>query len=324
MVLVFGLRGHSEPAQKEEKDTNRSLRVDLYGDPLPAGGIARMGTVRGRHAQAISFIAFLPDGKTVLTVCHDQIIRVWDIKTGMEFRRFGEPPNPAQEAGFPGMPGRFRATMRTAMPFHAALSADGKLLACGGQDGPMRMWNVPTGKLIHKINGPGLKIPGGGVIGIPGMMGVSNLALSPDGETVAGAAMDGTIHLWATSSAKEIRQIAQPENQNMPVSIGSSWGPMLFSPDGKTILDSFVEIGNANLTGSMRLWDIATSKKRFEIKNRGMGMYKAVFSPDGRILACSNVEGTVRLFNADSGKELRRLKEAQLWGPLVFSPDERN
>jgi hypothetical protein len=56
--------------------------------------------------------------------------------------------------------------------------------------------------------------------------------------------MDGTIHLWETSTGKEIRQIARPENQNVPLALGSLFGPLTFSPDGKEILDTTIDLGN--------------------------------------------------------------------------------
>src|SRR5437588_12366650 len=44
-----------------------NAKTDRSGDALPDGALARLGTLRWRHAEAVTFVAFLPDGKAVLT-----------------------------------------------------------------------------------------------------------------------------------------------------------------------------------------------------------------------------------------------------------------
>src|SRR5437899_9778673 len=68
---------------------------DLHGDPLPAGALARLGSVRWRHGGLTGFVAFLPDGKAVVSAAEDRLLRVWEYPSGTELRRFGlEEPDP--------------------------------------------------------------------------------------------------------------------------------------------------------------------------------------------------------------------------------------
>src|SRR5262249_30356679 len=65
-------------------------RTDRFGDPLPAGAVARLGTVRMRSHEDVDGVAFSPDGKTLATGDGGapMKIRFWDVATGKEVRRF--------------------------------------------------------------------------------------------------------------------------------------------------------------------------------------------------------------------------------------------
>lgn len=67
--------------------TQTTTREDLHGDLLPPFAIARLGTLRLRHDDIIRFAAFLPDGKSIVSVGGDQTIRVWEFPSGKELRR---------------------------------------------------------------------------------------------------------------------------------------------------------------------------------------------------------------------------------------------
>ncbi|MHC4504578.1 MAG: WD40 repeat domain-containing protein, partial [Planctomycetota bacterium] len=75
----------ARPLPKPEKKQQRP-RVDLHGDPLPEGAIARCGTVRFRHGSSVDAVAFSPDGVTLVSSGYASTLRFWDSRTGREVR----------------------------------------------------------------------------------------------------------------------------------------------------------------------------------------------------------------------------------------------
>ena len=82
--VVLGVAFEAGQAQEAAK----SAATDRHGDLLPAGALARLGSLRCRHAEPILFVAFVQDGKAVLTGGQDQVFRLWDRATGAEIRHF--------------------------------------------------------------------------------------------------------------------------------------------------------------------------------------------------------------------------------------------
>jgi WD40 repeat protein len=276
----------------------KPARTDLYGDPLPRGALARLGTVRLRHPHfsSASFMAFLADGKQVLSAANDGTARLWDTASGKEVRRFGRPRPP--------QPYSYSLGMR------AALSADGKTLATCDGDEVIRLWEVATGKEAGRLKG--IKV----VKGTKG--GATALALSRDGKAVAAAAPDGQVHVWDRATGKELRRFNEPKAKAETPAANDIFGavPLAFAPDGKTLITP------ARGGEGFIVWDVASGKETRRIQIQA-GLKEPAFicgpsfTPDGKALAWSDNQGAVHLWDPKTGKELRRL-ESKAEGTTVL------
>src|SRR5262249_14844798 len=115
-------------------------RKDAFGDALPPGALARLGTVRWRHGGAVTFGRTLEGGKRVISAANARYLRVWDAASVTELHRFGPGPKPALAVGAVfTINGRPHRTV-------AAVSADGKLIAAHFEGSLIQLWETATGK----------------------------------------------------------------------------------------------------------------------------------------------------------------------------------
>src|SRR4051794_40080486 len=57
----------------------KAARFDLYGDPLPDGALARMGTVRLRDGEGVYYPVFSHDNRTLFTRSSVGRLSGWDL-----------------------------------------------------------------------------------------------------------------------------------------------------------------------------------------------------------------------------------------------------
>jgi len=213
-----------------------------------------------------------------------------------------------------------KATMQVGVKGHAmkssinsiAFSPDGKALICAGDDKPLKLLDVESGKIICKLKGH--------------KDNVESVAFSPNGKLIASGSMDNTVRLWDVENKKEIATLKGHK--------GSVWD-VAFSPDGNTV-------ASGSSDGTIKLWDImrrvenATLKilssqeknntefipwvygltlvggkilpKKIDNKEIRPGIYAVAFNPDGRLLACASQDGTIRMWDVEQRTEVATLK----------------
>ena len=299
----------------------KAERLDCYGDPLPQGALARMGTVRGRLPGLVTCCAFSRDGKILVAAGGDAAIHLFDAETGRPLRELHHHKKDV-----------------TCLAF----SPDGKMLASGSEDGTLCLWDWPAGKVLrqfpaHKEGVRVLAFAGTGKFLASGgkdkriclwdpatgrelrhLSGhkdvVTAVAVSPDGRFVASGERSDPVRLWDAASGRLLHQ-----NQ-----AGALWVQSLaFSPDSKLVALSvdFLKIG---------LWDVATGKIVRRLNGQLSGSISSVaISPDGRSVAAAATNRSLVLWDAATGKILHQLRGSNyIRQPggitcLAFSPDGR-
>src|SRR5262249_12638258 len=86
MLMVGSSSGAAPPERGSASGPGKPVRVDRYGDPLPPGALARVGTVRFRHEDSVCSVAFSPDGKSLAASGYGGT-RLWEVSTGRELRQ---------------------------------------------------------------------------------------------------------------------------------------------------------------------------------------------------------------------------------------------
>jgi WD40 repeat protein len=260
-----------------------SAPVDRYDDPLPPRALARMGTIRLRHGDAVSFAGFAADGKTLIAAGADQVIRFWDPATGKELRHI----KPAEGQGFSSI----------------QLSADGTTLAAVIDNQTIQLWDAATGKELRKRTVQNSNL---------------NIALSADAKTIAFFANDQTLRVWDTTAAEGPRVLAklEPPIQNQP---RFSPGVLALSPDGKVLALG----GTHGQDGVVRRWDVAAAKELDRWPGFAGGVQALAFAPDGKGLAVADGrQQAIHLLNLATSKVLREFA-GQRGGATApaFAPD---
>jgi len=173
-----------------------------------------------------------------------------------------------------------------------SFSPDGKFLASGSWDKTIKLWEIPSGKLLKTFKGDSLN--------------TYSLSFSPDGKLLASCS-DNVVKLWKIPSGN---LAAALKGHSKPVYSVS------FSPDGKLLAS-----GSGDKT--VRLWDIQTGELLKTLDNNFNEVTCVSFSRDGKLFASGCNNDTVKIRDIPSGNLLKELK-AESYEEIIsfsFSPD---
>ena len=218
-------------------------------------------------------------------------IYIWDLRTG----RLGR-----ELAGHSGV------------VTSLAVSPDGRVLASGGADQVVKLWDMADGRELRRMEGH--------------LGAAEKIAFSPDGRLLVSADGYYVLPLWDVATGHELHRYEDADFALSPNgrllatarSLGrelcqiSVWDlttgrllnraehnfniyRLVFSPDSRLLA-----VGS----GTLRLLDGTTACELFNLSGHPLAIFGIVFSPDGKLLTSAGREGTLRLWETSSGREV--------------------
>ncbi len=308
---------------KNETRVKPGVRSDGYGDPLPPGTLARMGTVRDFIGEGSSRIIFSPGGQfvTASSAFISPKLRLWDPANGRVVREFTELYHLGIGAGY------------------VAFSPDGKQIAAANYE-VVWLGTTDTGYMIRVF---------------PGHEYIEGIAFSPD-STVLVVKNAGAVWFWDIASGARTRWPSLAGYRPFTFTyffevvgwrrLGSALS-LRFGVSGR-------EIGSARQQGynrdipfpvamsrdrqvmasnsrdnTIRLWNVTTGRPmRSLLRYRvppGLIIenmeHQVEFSPDGKLVAAGDTLTSLSLWDVDTGSLYRRFHGVEIEMGFAFAPD---
>jgi eukaryotic-like serine/threonine-protein kinase len=199
-----------------------------------------------------------------------------------------------------------------------AVSADGKNLVMGCDNGDVKFWDVAAEKVLWTLKAHQTPVwtlalsPRGDLLAtgsddqavvwdvktqqkvhaLHETGGVRALAFDPEGEKLATGGRNGAVKVWDTHTGAKLFEVAGHSGSVVAIA---------YAPDGKTL-------ATAGGDKTIKLWDAAKGGPKLTLAGHESGVYGIAFAPTGRYLASGGWDHTVRLWDLDSGSQLAKLE----------------
>lgn len=254
-------------------------------------------------------MAFSPDGKYLVVSTMDDIFLLWSVSSGREVARLktvGAKVCGANAFSYYGT---------------VAFSSDGKYLATVGKDrldDTARVWELRSGREVMRLKHRGTRKVYCNSNGQDCFSDeyMRKVAFSPNSKYLTTVGSDDTARVWSVSSGREVLHLKQRGVLDIA-----------FSPDSKYL-------ATAGKDDMARVWDATSGRELMHLRHTGevvklpvksdvRDTLRVTFSPNGKYLVTRYSNGTDRVWEVTSGREVVDLKHKSQVVNVAFSLGEK-
>lgn len=273
------------------------------------------------HSRDVETLNFSSDGRRLVSVSDDRLLKVWDMTEG----------TPKFLMDIPG---------HRDWVYSAEFTPDGKYIVSSSSDRTVRVWDAQYGRLVLNLQGhqnqvysvsvnfDGTKILSAsedGTLRIWNMLltsevasnsfgnSVNAIAYSSDGKQLAGAGRGTQIKVWSGETGELLKTL---DGSTGGVVEGLAW-----TNDGKRLV-------SADRGGNVLVWNVAdgTLEKKLAQYATRLNALALLDTDSEKLVAVGGEKGIVYILNLETGQEVKQL--AALPGSnailsLAFSPAKK-
>jgi WD40 repeat protein len=213
------------------------------------------------HEGPVYCVAYDPNGKYGLTAGHDRTLRLWDLEKGTMARRFDDPATASGETAAAAHSGPVEA---------CAFNNDASVVASGGKDGVVKVWDTETGALKFSLaahSGP-----------------VKAVAFSRDGQWLATAGSDKSIRIWPTATPSRSPRISIPNPNGPPGQAAHKAQVFSLAFTGDRLISGSFSQGEGDK--SIRIWNPSTGAEDLAVDAFPPVMRLSPSYDGSRVAAC--------------------------------------
>ncbi|CEJ62717.1 hypothetical protein PMG11_11209 [Penicillium brasilianum] len=240
------------------------------------------------HSEAVTSIAWSPNGSRLASASSDKTVRIWDPSTGkcastlqghsdsvrsiswsLDGSRLASASDDTIVSIWNPDTGQRASTLEghSGSVTSIAWSPRGNILASASGDKTVRIWDLATRQCMSILQDHG--------------NWVSSIAWSPEGSRLASASYDNSVKIWDAATSQ----------CTFTLQLHSQWvNSIAWSPDGS-------RLASASGDKSVRIWDPDTGQCASTLEGHSLSVQSIAWSPDGSRLASASYDDTVRIWD---------------------------